>query len=100
MQIIRGSHKIELTSDEIYAAHKEFVSAWMIDTARDIDKVVERLEEEKHNISLQDEELEIRIEALDDAIDIIKAGGTCQDKFKQNYKNNNIDKDLGEDLEY
>lgn len=69
-------------------------------TAYDVDKVVERLEEEKHNISLQDEELEIRIEALDDAIDIVKAGGTYENKFKQNYKNDHTNDDLGEDLEY
>lgn len=69
-------------------------------TAYDVNKVVERLEEEKHNISLQDEELEIRIEALDDAIDIIKAGGTCQNEFKQNYENDHINDDLKEDLEY
>lgn len=69
-------------------------------TAYDVNKVVERLEEEKHNISLQDEELEIRIEALDDAIDIIKAGGICENKFKQNYENDHINDDLKEDLEY
>lgn len=46
-----------------------------IPTAYDVDKVVEQLEEEKHTVFLQDDELKIRIEALDDAIEIVKAGG-------------------------
>ena len=44
-------------------------------TAYDVDKVVEQLKEEKHTVFLQDDELKIRIEALDDVIEIVKAGG-------------------------
>ena len=36
MRIIRNGKEIKLTNDEIYAAHKEFVSSWMIDTAKEI----------------------------------------------------------------
>ena len=44
-------------------------------TVYDVDKIVEQLEEEKHVVSLQDEELKIRVAALDDAIEIVKQGG-------------------------
>ena len=36
MTIIRNGKEIKLTYDEIYAAHKEFVSTWMINTAKEI----------------------------------------------------------------
>lgn len=36
MKIIRDNKEIELTSEEIYAAHKEFVTDWMINTAKEI----------------------------------------------------------------
>lgn len=99
MQIIRGSHKIELTPDEIYAAHKEFVLAWMIDTARDI------LNEE-NNIYLSAEDYtNIGEAAYDkysegDGLTEYEAVQEAVNEFKQNYENDHIDDDLGEDLEY
>lgn len=36
MTIIRNGKEIKLTDDEIYKAHKEFVSTWMINTAKEI----------------------------------------------------------------
>lgn len=48
-------------------------------TVYDVDKIVEQLEEEKHVVFLQDEELKIRVEALDDAIEIVKQGGVSDD---------------------
>lgn len=36
MKIIRDNKEIELTSEEIYAAHKEFVTDWMTETAKEI----------------------------------------------------------------
>ena len=98
MQIIRGSHKIELTPDEIYAAHKEFVSAWMIDTARDI------LNEE-NNIYLSVEDYtNIGEAAYDkysegDGLTEYEAVQEAVNEFKQNYENDHIDDDLEEDLE-
>ena len=44
-------------------------------TAYDVGKVVRQLMDEKHMVSLSDEELGIRILALDDAIEIVEAGG-------------------------
>lgn len=41
----------------------------------DVDEVVEQLEDEKSHISLMDDELEIYKSAIDDAIEIVKAGG-------------------------
>lgn len=42
-------------------------------TAYDLDKVLERLEDEKNHMSLLDDELEIYKSAIDDAIEIVKA---------------------------
>lgn len=98
MQIIRGSHKIELTPDEIYAAHKEFVTAWMIDTARGI------LNDE-NDIYLSAEDY---INIGESAYDIYSAGDgyteyeavqEAVNEFKQNYENDHIDDDLEEELE-
>ena len=36
MTIIRNGKEIKWTYDEIYKAHKEFVSTWMINTAKEI----------------------------------------------------------------
>lgn len=44
-------------------------------TAYDLDKVLERLGDEKSHMSLLDDELEIYKSAIDDAIEIVKAGG-------------------------
>lgn len=48
-------------------------------TAYDLDKVLERLEDEKSHMSLLDDELEIYKSAIDDAIGIVKAGGMTSD---------------------
>lgn len=45
-----------------------------LDTAYDVDKVINQLEEEKHTCSLSDNSLEIKADAFDDAINIVKAG--------------------------
>lgn len=44
-------------------------------TAYDVDKVLKQLEDEKSHISLLDDELEVYKSAIDDAIEIVKAGG-------------------------
>lgn len=44
-------------------------------TAYDVDVVVEQIEEAKHHICLSDDELGIYRAAIDDAIEIVKAGG-------------------------
>ena len=45
-------------------------------TAYDVDKVLKQLEDEKSHMSLLDDELEeIYKSAIDDAIEIVKAGG-------------------------
>jgi hypothetical protein len=36
MKIIRNNKEIELTSGEVYAAHKEFITNWMTETAKEI----------------------------------------------------------------
>lgn len=43
-------------------------------TAYDVDKVLKQLEDEKGHMSLLDDELEIYKSAIDDAIEIVKAG--------------------------
>lgn len=97
MQIIRGSHKIELTPDEIYAAHKEFVSAWMIDTARNI------LNEEDIYLSAEDYtnigEAAYDIYSEGDGLTEYEAVQEAVNEFKQNYENDHIDDELEEVLE-
>ncbi len=44
-------------------------------TAYDVDVVIGQIEESKHQICLSDDELEIYRAAIDDAIEIVKAGG-------------------------
>lgn len=44
-------------------------------TAYDLDEVLKQLEDEKSHISLLDDELEVYKSAIDDAIEIVKAGG-------------------------
>lgn len=44
-------------------------------TAYDVDNVLKQLEDEKSHMSLLDDELEIYKSAIDDAIEIVKAGG-------------------------
>lgn len=44
-------------------------------TAYDVDEVLKQLEDEKSHISLLDDELEVYKSAIDDAIEIVKAGG-------------------------
>ena len=44
-------------------------------TAYDVDKVVEELEEAKHEICLSDDDLEHYQNGIDDAIEIVKQGG-------------------------
>ena len=97
MQIIRGSHKIELTPDEIYAAHKEFVSSWMIDTARSI------LNDENIYLSTEDY-VNIGEAAYDnysegDGLTEYEAVQEAVNEFKQNYENDHIDDELEEVLE-
>lgn len=36
MKIIRNNKEIKLTSGEVYAAHKEFITDWMTKTAEEI----------------------------------------------------------------
>ena len=43
-------------------------------TAYDVDKVLKQLEDEKSHMSLLDDELEIYKSAINDAIEIVKAG--------------------------
>lgn len=60
MYIIRNNEKFELTADEIYEAHKEFVISWMTDTAREIltnsynlsvsDSICDRIADEAYDI--------------------------------------------------
>lgn len=45
-----------------------------LDTAYDINKVINQLEEEKHTCCLSDDSLEIRTDAFDNAINIVKTG--------------------------
>ena len=48
-------------------------------TAYDIDKVVEELEERKHEICLSDDDLEYYQNGIDEAIEIVKHGGVSDD---------------------
>ena len=48
-------------------------------TAYDIDKVVEELEERKHEICLSDDDLEYYQNGIDEAIEIVKQGGVYDD---------------------
>lgn len=48
-------------------------------TAYDIDKVVEELEEAKHEICLSDDDLEHYQDGIDQAIEIVKQGGVSDD---------------------
>ena len=52
------------------------VKAWLNNqpTAYDIDKVVEELEEAKHEICLSDDDLEYYQNGIDEAIEIVKQG--------------------------
>lgn len=47
-------------------------------TAYDVDKVVRQSEEIKHCINLYDDEMEVWISAIDEAIDIVKRGGNVE----------------------
>lgn len=61
-----------------YSAQKANKMCELIDkqpTAYDVDKVLKQLEDEKSHISLLDDELEVYKSAIDDAIEIVKAGG-------------------------
>ena len=48
-------------------------------TAYSVDKVVEELEEAKHEIFLSDDDLEYYQNGIDDAIEIVKQGGVSDD---------------------
>ena len=48
-------------------------------TAYDVDKVVEELEERKHEICLSDDDLEHYQNGIDNAIEIVKQGGVSDD---------------------
>lgn len=48
-------------------------------TAYDVDKVVEELEERKHEICLSDDDLEYYQNGIDEAIEIVKHGGISDD---------------------
>jgi hypothetical protein len=61
-----------------YSAQKANKMCELIDkqpTDYDVDKVLKQLEDEKSHISLLDDELEVYKSAIDDAIEIVKAGG-------------------------
>lgn len=60
-----------------YSAKKANKMCELIDeqpTAYDVDKVLKQLEDEKSHMSLLDDELEIYKSAINDAIEIVKAG--------------------------
>lgn len=60
-----------------YSAQKANKMCELIDeqsTAYDVDKVLKQLEDEKSHMSLLDDELEIYKSAINDAIEIVKAG--------------------------
>lgn len=60
-----------------YSARKANKMCELIDkqsTAYDVDKVVKQLEDEKSHMCLLDDELEIYKSAINDAIEIVKAG--------------------------
>lgn len=56
-----------------------------IPTAYDVDKVVEELEEAKHEICLSDEDLEHYQNGIDNAIEIVKQGGVSDDVCEWEY---------------
>ncbi len=47
-------------------------------TVYDVDNVLKQLEDEKSHMSLLDDELEIYKSAINDAIEIVKAGGNIE----------------------
>lgn len=56
-------------------------------TAYSVDKVVEELEEAKHEICLSDDDLEHYQNGIDNAIEIVKQGGVSDDACEWELKN-------------
>ena len=64
MTIIRNGKEIKLTDDEIYKAHKEFVSTWMINTAKKI------IQPQYHSDITENDYIDIgEDEAVEDAVE-------------------------------
>lgn len=74
-----GLVRIDNTNNEEYVPfvhYEDMVNCVKnIPTAYDVDKVVEELEEAKHEICLSDDDLEHYQNGIDNAIEIVKQGG-------------------------
>ena len=66
--------KGKVIASHCYIGVNKLINVDDVPTAYDVDKVLKQLEDEKSHMSLLDDELEIYKSAINDAIEIVKAG--------------------------